>query len=144
MKDSINEVINWCNNNQNEFVLFYTNTCDGDDGCKEAAIDLLKSLGVYTITDCNELQSLTFEKAKSISTLTNGGSLLGLYDCVLEEYDSTINCYGKDFACYESWSNENTEIPWNKMNSYLNSVTSTIPTNDGRLWMTQVSNLVIC
>lgn len=137
MKDAVNEVISWCNQHPSEFVLFYTNSCDGDSGCKEAAIELLKSLGVYTITDCNELQSLTINQATSLGKLENGGSLLGLYDCVNEEYDSTINCYGKDFACYESWPNESIDIPWDKMNNYLNSVTSKVPTNDGKLWMTQ-------
>jgi hypothetical protein len=141
MKDSVLEVMSWCHDHPEEFVLFYTNSCDGEAGCKEAALDLLQSLGIETITDCSQFQSLTYEQAVSRGAIAGGGSLLAVYDCILEEYDPEVNCYGKDFACYESprWTNESTDIPWNKMKSYLDSTTAEVPTNDGRLWMAQVT-----
>eukprot|EP00602_Paraphysomonas_sp_CaronLab_P000050 CAMPEP_0185028448 /NCGR_PEP_ID=MMETSP1103-20130426/14169_1 /TAXON_ID=36769 /ORGANISM="Paraphysomonas bandaiensis, Strain Caron Lab Isolate" /LENGTH=265 /DNA_ID=CAMNT_0027562873 /DNA_START=57 /DNA_END=854 /DNA_ORIENTATION=- len=137
MKEAVTEVIEWCNIHTSELVVFYVNSCDGDDGCREAAIDLLVSLGIYTITDCSELTGLSVEDAISLSTLSGGGSLLGLYDCVSEQYDSTVNCYGKGYACYESWDRESTDIPWDKMQSYLIGATKEVPTTDGRLWMAQ-------
>lgn len=138
MKDSVLDVMSWCHENPQEFVLFYANSCDGDEGCQQATIDLLRSLGVYTITDCHEFQALTYDQAMMKASLEGGGSLLGVYDCILEEYDPEVNCYGKDFACYASWPKESTEIPWNKMKSYLDLTTAEVPTTDGRLWMAQV------
>ncbi|CAE7836318.1 unnamed protein product [Symbiodinium microadriaticum] len=137
MKDAVEEVITWCNSNPEELVVFYLTSCDGEDGCKEAALALMAEMGVYTITDCASLDSLSIEAAKAAATLPGGGLLLGLYDCIVEQYDPTVNCYGKGFACYEAWSTESTEFPWEKFTFYMDEATEIVPTTDGRLWMAQ-------
>ena len=138
MKDAVSEVISWCDAHPEELVIFYLTSCDGDEGCKEAALDLMSTLGVYTISDCSELETLTIDDANAMARLPSGGSLLGLYDCVDQQYDPSVNCYGKEFACYECWDRENTEYPWEKMATYMDSATNQVPTSDGRLWMAQV------
>ena len=138
MKDALGEVISWCNSNPDELVVYYLSSCDGEDGCKEAAIALMADMGIYTITDCSILSTLTIDNAKTLGRLEGGGTLLGLYDCIVEQYDPSINCYGKGFACYDAWATESPEYPWEKFMAYMDSATETVPTSDGRLWMAQV------
>lgn len=133
MKDAVGEVIEWCNHNPDELVILYVNSCDGDDGCREASIDLLKSMGVIPITDCSELNSMTVSDAKSRGQISQGGSLLSVFNCMYEAYDPEINCYGKDFVCYD----KNSDIPWNDMKEYMQQATVTVPVSDGTLWMAQ-------
>jgi hypothetical protein len=138
MKEAVGEVIAWCNVHPEELVVYYLTSCDGEPGCKEASLNLMATMGVNTISDCSELSSLTIDDAKAIAKLEGGGTLLGLYDCVAEQYDPSVNCYGKGFACYDAWSTESIEYPWDKLTSYMDSATQQVPTTDGRLWMAQV------
>lgn len=137
MEDAVSSVISWCSTHEEEFVLLYVNSCDGDSGCMEAAIALLESMQVPVLTSCSDVDDLTFEDAYSISTLPRAGHLLAVVDCVEEYYDSSINCYGHQFVCYDSWPENTSTIPWNAMETYLQDVTSELPVEEGRLWMAQ-------
>ena len=138
MSDVFSEVMAWCNAHPTELVIFDINSCDGDDGCYEAALALVQSLGVYMVNDCNVLSALTYSGAKSAGKLPGGGSLIAVFDCTEGLYDDTINCYSKDYTCYDSWPAESSNEPWNHMKEYMRSVTVQIPVADGRLFSAQV------
>ena len=137
----------------------YTN-----EGCREAALQLLAKFGVRTITDCTDLSTLTAKAAKVSSRVPTGGSLLAVYeDCMLEQYDDSITCYGKllpseekgrrnssqqdqnpdpdpdhkgaYYSCYDEGSKS---VPFNALGSYLDADTQSIPSSQGLLWMAQV------
>ena len=135
MVDVLNEVVYWCNAHPSELVIFDVNSCDGDVGCYDASISLVQSLGLYSVTDCSILDSLTFAGAKSDGLLPNGGSLVIVFDCLEMLYDDKINCYGKDFYCYDD---KTKSIPFGQMSEYLHNCTVNVPVNDGRLWSPQV------
>jgi len=61
----------------------------------------------------------------SAMTEHNNGHVLALFDCVKQEYDSTINCYNKEYTCYDSWPKDTSNIPWEHMNSYALNTTAT-------------------
>jgi len=140
MAKSIAEIISWCNENKDELVVLYLNKCDGQDGCQEATVQLLNKFGIRTITDCSMLSTMTVRSAKVSSTLLTGGSLLAVYDCMIEQFDETINCYGasKETGTYSCYDDSTSDIPMAAMKKYLNDATSKLPTDDGRLWMAQV------
>lgn len=61
--------------------------------------------------------------------------MLALFDCTDENYDPSVNCYGKDFVCYESTSAE----PFARLSSHLLNVTAAGPdVSSGKLWMAQM------
>lgn len=137
LQEAVTDVTNWCTSHPSELVILYVNSCEGDEGCLDATLATLQQLHIPIITDCTDLNGLTVNQASEYGRLSTGGHLIALFECVEEEYDSTINCYGKDFVCYDSWPSNTSDIPWNNMITYINQVTSSIPVADGRLWMTQ-------
>ena len=139
MEESIQEVIEWSKTNQNDLVVFFITSFDGDDDCEEESIALLKRMGIYTITDCDDLSDLTYAAAKEAGKLSSGGSIIAIDDCVDSNYDSTINCYGNDYVCYDSWPENTSDIPWDALKADLFEVTGTDPTVDNptSMWMAQ-------
>jgi hypothetical protein len=137
MRESIREIQTWNSQNPNELVILYLSHFDGDDGCKDAAIAFLASMNVSTVVDCNDLSSLTVGEAKYKSSLPNGGYLFSISDCMEEYFDSTINCYGSDFVCYDSWPENTSSIPWNKLKEYMTMMTASYPDSSNMLWMAQ-------
>lgn len=138
MDSSIHEVKEWCGKNKDELVVLYVTDCEGDDGCLDKTQELLASQEVHTISDCNDLSTLTYNQAKELGKLKKGGSLISVIGCTTENYDPEINCYGKDFVCYDSWPEGTSNIPWSDLKSYLTKTTSTDPTaSSPNLWMAQ-------
>jgi hypothetical protein len=138
MSESITEVINWANHNQDELILFYMSHYDGEEGCKDASLELIKSNGINNpVVDCNDFKSMTLLDAINRGKLENGGSILVVSDCVEEEYDPSIECYNKDYVCYDSWPKDTKQIPMQHLADYMINTTNNIPVNDGRLWMVQ-------
>lgn len=139
MQQALSEVISWgAEHPENELVIMFLTSCDGDEGCRDAAIELTESNGVKVITDCSVLQSLTYDDAMDMSTLAGGGNVLAVYDCMESHYDSTINCYGKGYACYNNtWFTESSIEPWQQMTEYALSTSAKAPPTTGYLWMLQ-------
>lgn len=143
LKDSLNEVLLWLKSNKNELVMFYINKCEGDDGCLDATKQIFNENNIYSITECSQLNTLTMNDIMLKSVINknnkNEGNIFVLYDCVEEEYDSKINCYSKDFTCYDSWPSNTSNIPWNNMITYAINTTD-INRNHGAKytpWMLQ-------
>lgn len=137
MNESVAEIIDWCGDNSEDLVILYLTAFDGEDNCYDSALDIVKAQGVYAITECTDLQTLTYESAREFGRMKNGGSLIALFECVEGQYDPTNVCYGKGFICYESSWGGSTEEPWAHMTQYMRSATASIPVNDGRLWQAQ-------
>jgi hypothetical protein len=83
------------------------------------------------------LDSLTLAGAKSAGLLSGWGSLVTVFDCLEMLYDDEINCYGKDFYCYDE---KTKSVPFGHMSEYLHNCTVEVPVKDGRLWSPQVQN----
>lgn len=146
MKESIEGVIDWLNQeeNKNELVILYVSHCkaDGDDDmqeqrCIEASRQLLENMGVSVTSDCDLLSSMTVADAFKTGQLSkSSGSLLAVQGCINENFDVNVNCYGfydklKTYCCY----GKHKEIPWNHLTSYLNNTAASASTD--ALWMLQ-------
>jgi hypothetical protein len=141
MEESLRQVISWANSNPDDLVIFYLSHFYGDD-CEKAVADLLTKNHVYAVNDCNALKSLTYgeAKAEAIKTgLGRKGAVMAIFDCTEENYDSKINCYGKNFVCYDSWPKNSSSIPFEHLSTHLQSVTSVDPTTSyaQHMWMAQ-------
>lgn len=132
MKESVQDLIDWSASNPSDMIVLYLSHFDGDN-CPAQVQDLLKSMGVYFVTDCNSLNGLTYDAAFKASTSTLGGHIFGVFDCMEEAYDSSINCYGPDYVCYD----KNKEKAWSPLKSYMTNITKTKPVSNGILWMAQ-------
>lgn len=138
MSSTVEEVKRWCNQNPDELVVLYITDCEGDDGCLDKTKELLSKQEVYTVSDCSQLADLTYSDAQSLGHLKAGGSLVSVIGCTTENYDPSINCYGKSFVCYDSWPEGTTDQAWDPFKAYMNTTTATDPTTASpNLWMAQ-------
>lgn len=125
MGEAIDDVLAWSAANPDELVMMYVTSCDGDDGCMDAAKAVVSEKNLYSITDCSELGMLSVEDIMVKAQIpNNGGHVFALFECVTEHYDSSINCYSKDFTCYDSWSSDSSQIPWGHMKEYAANTTA--------------------
>lgn len=129
MKESIQEIQSWLSTSS-DIVILYLSHYDGDNNCQNITENLLRSLNVFSITNCNDLQSLT------VQDVINKGKLVAIRDCMVEQYDSSINCYTLDSTCYGM----NSEKTMHKLYSYVNESTYIIPPTQtaSSMWMSQV------
>ena len=81
--------------NASELVLFGITDCAGPN-CTPRVKDLLTSLNVSYIDDCTVLSNLTVADALSMAALDNGGHVLAMFDCWVENYEPSIACAGTD------------------------------------------------
>lgn len=142
MQETLQQVLDWANANPSDLIVLYISHEDGD-GCQAAVENLLAQEKVYTIKDCSVLSNLTYNAAKSQAVKWGGegrnGAVLALFDCTEENYDEKINCYGKDFVCYDSWPKNTSSIPMSHLSTHLQSVTSVDPSMayGNKMWMAQ-------
>ena len=139
MSSSVEEVMDWCNDNNDELVVLYVTSCDGDEGCMDAAKALLAKKNVYTISECANLQGLTYGEAKKLGKLRKGGSLIAVIECTTENYDPSLACTGKGYVCYDwGWPEHTASVPWDAFSAYMFSTTAADPTaTSPNLWMAQ-------
>lgn len=137
MKSSVLELISWTEKHPSELVVLYLSHFDGD-GCQDSVTALLTELKVPMIKDCS-LLSLPYQQIQTMATLSVGkGRLLAVFDCMAENYDPSIECYGKDFVCYDSWPENTTQVAFSAFDAYMTSTTSADPTlSSTNLWMAQ-------
>lgn len=144
MSDSVKNISSWANSHPNDLVILYLSHFDGD-GCEEEVVKLLQSMRIKMIRQTStstcqqQLQGLTYGKAKAMSQLHDGeGSVLAIFDCTEENYDPSINCYNKDYTCYDSWPDNTKDIPMNHLHSYMVNTSSSNPTTtNANMWMNQ-------
>lgn len=139
MEQAIDEVTAWSIKHPTDLVYFYINKCEGDDGCNDATKELLASKKIYSITDCNQLATLSTDDIRSAINSDVAGQVFAVFDCMDEEYDSSVTCYHHDYTCYDSWPKDTAAIPWQHMSDYaINTTTVDAATAHGsRLWMVQ-------
>ena len=141
LAQSVKSIQGWASEHPDQLVLLYLSHFEGD-GCEEETAKLLRTLRVKAIratesASCaDQLRDLTYAQARAMSAQPlGGGSVLALFDCTDENYDPSVNCYGKDFVCYESTSAE----PFARLSSHLLNVTAAGPdVSSGKLWMAQM------
>lgn len=141
MEESLHQVLNWSAENPDDLVIFYLSHFDGD-GCESAVESLLQKNDVFYVKDCSALATLTYSNAKAAATkskLGRKGATMAIFDCTEENYDEKINCYGKDFVCYDSWPQNTSSIPFEHLSTHLQSVTSVDPSSSyaSKMWMAQ-------
>jgi hypothetical protein len=143
---SLSDVVDWCGKNPTELVVLAFSDCEGS-GCSQLLAKALLDANIPTITDCNDIKSMTFGQAKKRAHLASGGMLLALTGggepngvaCSYGNYHSDIACSGyqgiKEYSC---WTGSKTaSIPLNQMFSMFGEVNSKSPPADGLLWQTQ-------
>lgn len=136
MKESLLELKKWTAVNSKELVILYLSHFDGE-GCVDSVTALLQETGVPFIKDCSQL-AMTYSNALSFSKLLSGGHLMAVFDCMDENYDPSIECYGKDFICYDSWPYNTTNVAFEAINTYMQATTSSNPTvSSSNMWMAQ-------
>jgi len=165
MSDTITELKAWfasgaaSERDREDVVLLYVSHIDGRDcdggGCgREPVKAVLEAAGIAFIEDCSVLSTLTYDDARRMGSLTDSGpgSILAVFDCTSENYDSTVNCYGfvpdgvyssssvgglrKDkYACYGD--DENKQVAFSSLDRYLTNATELLLRPEGLLWMTQ-------
>jgi hypothetical protein len=146
MKDSVKGVIDWLQRAENseELVLLYISHCeaDGDNDtkgsrCEQSSAELLKQLGIYTLTDCTPLVDLSVDTVKESGRLLNGGSIIAIFNCVNENYVDSVNCWGfhdkREYSCY----GKHKEVAWDSFKTYLNDTSGPSSTSNDNLWMLQ-------
>lgn len=138
MSESISELKNWVQDNNEEMIILYLSHFDGDDdnaedACESATEKLLQQENIKYITDCNLLKSMSVMDTYKLGQLNSkSGSIVGIINCINENYVSSINCYDWDYNCY----GHNSDIPWNQLKNYTFSSTNTYHSES--LYMTQV------
>jgi hypothetical protein len=138
MEESVQEILKWTAANPIDLIILYISHPDGDN-CYEQVSHLLSKYGVYQLSDCSKINSLTYEGALK---LAGSNRLFAIFDCTEENFDENINCYGKDFVCYDdpSWGPTNTSsVPFSHLSTHLQAITAKDPTTDYKnmLWMAQ-------
>jgi len=139
MASSLKNILQWSKENPTDLVVIYISHYEGEN-CQEEVVKLLSDFHIYTIQDCSVLKTLTYSQANrnAQKSLLGQGNVLAVMDCMNEYYDPTVNCYSKDFVCYDSWPVNTSSIPLNYFTSYLLNTTNHDPTTEEvSLWMTQ-------
>ena len=129
MNESIIEIQTWLSNS-NDIVVLYLSHYDGDNDCQNITERLLQSLNVLSITNCDDLQYLTLQD------VFEKGKLIAVRDCMIEQYDSSINCYTLDSTCYGI----NSDKTMKQLYTYVNESTYVIPKdaiNSNNMFMVQ-------
>ena len=77
-------------------------------GCDTAVKKLLTSKGVNFIDDCSQMNGLTAQTASQRGKLKGGGSLLAVFGCKDDHYDSSVACsgYGNKLVGFDTASAE--------------------------------------
>lgn len=149
-RDSTEDIISWLAQpaHSDELVLLYLShfQADGETDtqesqrCIDATATLLKDMGIASIGyggDCSPLATLTVSEAVSRGHLPSGGSLLAVFDCVNENFNPKVNCWGMngihEYSCY----GKNRDVAWGAMQSYVNSTAIPLATPADNLWMLQ-------
>jgi hypothetical protein len=116
LQDILQEVVTWKEtiDNQDELIVLYISHCEGDDSCVPQTKALFNHMKISYIDDCQRFASLTYKEASDMK-------IMGIFDCVEEQYDESVNCYGfqdhKKFTCY----GENAQIPFEHLSNYWNT-----------------------
>jgi hypothetical protein len=116
LQDIVREVVKWKEiaENQDQVVVLYISHCEGDGACVAQTKSLFDSMSISYIDDCQRFASLTYKQAL-------GMNILGIFDCVQEQFDESINCYGfqghKKYNCY----GDNAQIPFERLSNYWNT-----------------------
>ena len=131
MNETLAEIQTWLSTKKNnDIVVLYLSHYGGDSNCQSITESLLQSLGILSITNCEDLKSLT------VQDVIDKGKLVAVRDCMVEQYDSSINCYTMDSTCYGI----NSDKTMKQLYKYVNESTYVIPKEaiNSNMWMTQV------
>jgi hypothetical protein len=148
MADAVAEMVDWCNNNPNDedLVVMYLWDCEGDN-CLDMSLTTLRNAGVVGIVqDCLTLRGMTVGMALNISKLENGGHLLVLFNCgVNQEYWEENTCSGYlnsplvNTTLYTCYNTSDTKwFPLSRMFAYLFDISHIPPPENGYLYENQV------
>ena len=145
MADSIDEVIAWIKSSGTEdLVVLYVSHLEGPDcsaNCQETVKNVLKDRHVAFVDSCSQLENLEYTDARTLGAVSGSekGGLLAIFDCMEENYDPDVTCYGFEdktrYCCYDQHS----ENAWAKLDGYLMGINENkaFPPSSGVLWMTQ-------
>jgi len=131
VSDAILDVVKFLKQNQEELIVLYW-TCN-DELCYEVLNQTLSQLNIPLLYgNCTGLANLDVSEVRRVSEVNTGGSLLSLEeDCIEQNYDKQIQCWGEKYSCI----GDNSEVSFNKFWEYMNRTYEKDYTN--KLWMIQ-------
>jgi len=133
VSDAILDVVKFLKQNPEELIVMYWK-CN-DELCYEVLNQTLFELNLPLLyLNCTGLANLDLSEVRRISEVNTGGSLLSLTkdsECIEENYDKHIQCWGKKHSCIGN----NSEVAFNQFWEYMNQTYEKDYTN--KLWMIQ-------
>lgn len=111
--DAMKDVTGWANAHPGELVLLLHSHCDAEkpetvDSCNLKAVQAYKTAGIPLLA-CQDISKATLGSALEQGRLAGNGSVLAAVNCVDEEYDPSIKCYG-DLVLEEGGSRDAAEV----------------------------------
>jgi len=131
VSDAVLDVVKFLKQNPEEFIVLLW-TCN-DEVCYEVLNQTLSELNLPLLYgNCTGLANLNVSEVRRLSEVNTGGSLLSLKeDCIEQNYDKHIQCWGQNYSCIGN----NGEVSFNKFWAYMNQTYEKDYTN--KLWMIQ-------
>ncbi len=130
----ITDVLNWTqhqNNTENNIVYLYINHCKGRE-CDYLTKRVLDSYNqnIYVLNNCTDIWNLSSDM---IMKDREGAAIVATFECVNENYDSSITCFVNKDSCYETTENK----PFEKYYDYVEKTMTTNFNKNGYLDMVQ-------
>eukprot|EP01048_Picozoa_sp_COSAG05_P013464 COSAG05_NODE_1437_length_4887_cov_5.343150_2_plen_346_part_00 len=150
------DVTSWAAKNPGELAMLLFSDCEGD-GCSAALATALKNAGFATVSDCSELETLTYGQALAKGHVAGGGSALAFTGaggsngaaCANTYYDSSLACSGthggKEYSCWVGAPTKS--YPVGRMLKMLDAQDK--PASDGRfqqwqaIWQESTDSVII-
>ena len=144
--DSLDEMRNWLKSNTDEFVMLNIVDCKSDESgdCSSIVRDLLKSEGIPTIDNCDDLSTMTVGDIKTRGKLAEGGAMVAVFassgsggtGCTTQNYQEEIACWGdvNPFGVTTNTDGDNgaTSMIMRKLNDLLSPYEDIISCIDGK------------
>jgi len=135
VSDAVLDVVKFLKQNPEEFIVLYWSCSNQNEVCYEVLNQTLSELNLpllFGLESCTGLANLHVSEVRRLSEVNTGGSLLSLGgNCIDENYDKSIQCWGKKHSCI----GDNSDVSFNKFWAYMNRTYEKNYTN--KLWMIQ-------
>uniref|UniRef100_A0A7S4LQC2 Uncharacterized protein n=1 Tax=Oxyrrhis marina TaxID=2969 RepID=A0A7S4LQC2_OXYMA len=94
---ALQEIVAFANTNpaEEDLIIVHSSACSGTN-CTGLMSEALARAGIPAEEDCGVVSKLTVSEAAAKGKLAGGGHVLTVTDCVDENYDSKLACWGTD------------------------------------------------
>jgi len=131
VSDAVLDVVKFLKQNPDEFIVLYWK-CN-DEACYEILNQTLSEQNLPLLYwNCTGLANFDLSEVRRLSEVNTGGSLFSLKkECIEENYDKHVQCWGKEHSCLGN----NSEVSFDRFWAYMNRTYAKDYTS--KLWMIQ-------